>query len=207
MAKKLTPNQLKVLRDLAERYHNNDLQSRVLPVDKRTARGMTTLERPYIKPSFPIAKTYYYFITEAGLKHLAALDAQPAAGNAGSDTDLLDEDVYIDEPVNSKPIAVISLDSDVPVSPRLNNALNILTGENRQWVHVPLEKQHTGIYALLDEAGVRDGGLMSITDRVKALVQEKNRYEDALVKIRTWLRGEKGYSQEMVQIADEALNP
>lgn len=210
MAKKLTPNQLKVLRDLAERYHNNDLQSRVLPVDKRTARGMTTLERPFIKLSFPIAKTDYYLITETGLNYLAALDAQPAIGTAQAAgytyPELLDK-YFPGEPEEPKQPSVNEAKPSTPVSPVLNNALNVLTGENRQWVEVKPEQRIAEVFSLLDDAGVRDGGLMSITDRVKALIQERDRYEDALVRIRTWHRSEKGYSQEMVLLADEVLNP
>lgn len=61
-------------------------------------------------------------ITEKGKPYVAELvafmvdfeakqNAQPATGKVGSDADLLDEDVYIDEPVNSKPLRVVTVDN------------------------------------------------------------------------------------------------
>lgn len=70
--------------------------------------------------------------------------------------------------------------TETPVSPVLNNALNVLTGENHQWVEVKPEQRIAEIFSLLDDAGVRDGNLMSITDRVKALIQEVEHLRAAL---------------------------
>lgn len=106
------------------------------------------------------------------------------------------EEWYSIQP-EAQPVTGTAQAAETPVSPRLNNALNVLTGENRQWVEVKPEQRIAEVFSLLDDAGVRDGNLMSITDRVKALIQER---DDTAIERNTAIEEHKRVMMAMKQI-------